>query len=393
MPANVLVIVVDGLRASPLGAYGNTSFPTPTLDRLAAESLLVEWCYSPSAGLPDVYRALWNSCSTCEDSGTSSLPLLLSRAGYATTLLTDDASLNSLTSASDFNEIIDTSRDWHQVRRRADIAETEMARALAAATDQIADAANPRLLWVHTRGMYGMWDAPSTLQQMLLDDDDVAPIDSVNPPDIIINDNDDPDLVFRYGCAYAAQVIALDECLSDCLEMLDTSAGDWIVTLIGARGFPLGEHRKIGGTDRRMYAEQLHVPWLIRFPDRRSLLTRVSALASHCDLPPTLADVVDADHKLGQQPFMGASVTSLATGRRVSLRDAAISATACARSIRTAAWCLREDIAEAGSVGAPNESAATYELYVRPDDRWEANDVAKLCPDVVEELRASFGSS
>jgi hypothetical protein len=29
---------------------------------------------------------------------------------------------------------------------------------------------------------------------------------------------------------------------------------------------------------------------------------------------------------------------------------------------------------------------APAELYVRPDDRWEMNDVAKLCPEVTERL-------
>jgi hypothetical protein len=33
------------------------------------------------------------------------------------------------------------------------------------------------------------------------------------------------------------------------------------------------------------------------------------------------------------------------------------------------------------------------ELYVRPDDRWEANDVAKLCPDVVEMLSKSLDTA
>src|SRR5262249_47787683 len=152
------------------------------------------------------------------------------------------------------------------------------------------------------------------------------------------------------------------------------------------------EHRKIGGTDRRMYAEQLHAPWLIRFPDQRGRLARVSELASHYDLPPTLGDIVGSEHKLGQQSVKGDSLTSLPTVPHVSRRNAAISASASARSIRTRSWCLREDIAEAGDVGTANETGGAAELYVRPDDRWEANDVGKLCPDVVEELRASFGS-
>jgi hypothetical protein len=32
-------------------------------------------------------------------------------------------------------------------------------------------------------------------------------------------------------------------------------------------------------------------------------------------------------------------------------------------------------------------------LYVRPDDRWEANDVAKLCPDTLESLHAALGDA
>ena len=59
--SNILVVVVDGLRASALGAYGNTTFPTPALDRFAADSLLLDRCYSPSAELEQIYHALWLS--------------------------------------------------------------------------------------------------------------------------------------------------------------------------------------------------------------------------------------------------------------------------------------------------------------------------------------------
>ena len=33
-----------------------------------------------------------------------------------------------------------------------------------------------------------------------------------------------------------------------------------------------------------------------------------------------------------------------------------------------------------------DSALAVDELYVRPDDHWEANDVAKLCADVVDTL-------
>src|SRR6187399_1377417 len=59
--SNILVVVVDGLRASALGAYGNTSFPTPALDRFAAQSMLFDACFAPTAELNEIYHALWQS--------------------------------------------------------------------------------------------------------------------------------------------------------------------------------------------------------------------------------------------------------------------------------------------------------------------------------------------
>src|SRR6478672_1225251 len=99
MLANVLVIVIDGLRASALGAYTNTSYATPALDRFAAESLLLDWCFAPSPDLPDIYRAVWQSRRSAHDPTTASLPRLFAEAGYTTALVTDDDSLSSCTSA------------------------------------------------------------------------------------------------------------------------------------------------------------------------------------------------------------------------------------------------------------------------------------------------------
>jgi hypothetical protein len=47
------------------------------------------------------------------------------------------------------------------------------------------------------------------------------------------------------------------------------------------------------------------------------------------------------------------------------------------RAIRTAAWFLRESKLDAGQ---------QYELFAKPDDRWEANEVSSRCGDIVELL-------
>ncbi len=133
------------------------------------------------------------------------------------------------------------------------------------------------------------------------------------------------------------------------------------------------------------------MPWLIRFPDKLGKLTRVAALTSHQDLLPTLFDCKNCEHKLDRTGFDGMSVVRLASAARVPWRDATISTSVNARSIRTATWCLREDLAQR-EAAASTDATEISELYVRPDDRWEANDVAKLCPEVVEELRAALSA-
>ena len=142
--------------------------------------------------------------------------------------------------------------------------------------------------------MYGPWDAPLELQQSLLDEGDPPPVQSTAPPDFMISPSDDPDVAFRFASAYAAQTLVLDECWDGVLQTLATAgdADDWIVVLIGARGFPLGEHRHVGGIDLRLYSEQLHVPWIIRLPGGLGRLARSGLLTSHLDLMPTLLGAI-----------------------------------------------------------------------------------------------------
>jgi hypothetical protein len=229
--------------------------------------------------------------------------------------------------------------------------------------------------------MYGPWDAPLELQQALRDEGDPPPLEAVAPPDLEIVPAMDPDAVFRFNSAYAAQAMTLDDCWQTLLAAVDSVGREspWLVTLIGSRGFPLGEHGRVGGVDPRLYAEQLHVPWLIRFPDSVGRLARSQHLASHYDLATALTNVSP-----------GANDEAPATAPPSTRRDALISASALGhRAIRTADWCLRTNRYASLQDALPSSGETALpdvELFVRPDDRWEANDVAKLCPDAVESL-------
>jgi len=358
---NILVIAVDGLRAAALGAYGNTAYPTPAFDQFAADSLLFDWCFADAVELPAIYRSLWRV--------DESLPKALAERGYTTTLVTDESAILAYDGAADFHECVQLPAS--DAARADDISQTALARVFAAASEQVERTqTGPRCVWLHSRGMYGPWDAPRELQEDLLarEEGDPPPADVIDPPDLLLDSSSDPDAAFRWGCAYAAQVMTLDACVEGVCQTIDAADGDrWLVVLLGVRGFPLGEHGRVGGVDGRLYAEQLHVPMLWRFADGSGKLARCGELLSLADLPAAVVARVRGEFCVPEHDALFAA------------------GPAGERSIRTADWSLRYDPTTADERFSDNFHC---QLFVRPDDRWEANDVAGLCPEVVEDLLA-----
>lgn len=405
---HILVIAVDGLRASALGAYGNTSHPTPSLDRLACESFLLDACLADSAELKLIYRELWHSAHALRTAEHAAqrpgLPQQLAALGYATTLVSDEPEVITLGSDSQFDQCVEVAPA--ETDRAEDVPQTSLGRLFASACEAIEEAAGaskssatrrPQFVWIHSRGMYGPWDAPLELQASLLDEDDPAPYDSVQPPDLVLDETHDPDTAFVCGCAYAAQAMVLDECVGGLLEAASQCFADgrWLLVLLGTRGYPLGEHRRVGGVDDRSFVEQLHVPWLLRMPDGSGSLARTAQLASHVDLLPTLLDwVAGASAQVGGESVDGLSVVPLMSDPCAAWRDALLAANASGgHAIRTLEWSLRSRSTEEQQLASSSAEHShdahannECELYVRPDDRWENNDVANLCHDVVESL-------
>jgi arylsulfatase A-like enzyme len=409
-PSSILVVVVDGLRASALGAYGNTTYSTPALDHFATKSLLFDECYSDSVDAMAIYRALWYSQHPArpvfEISGNSdvgsprSIASIFAEMGFQTELITDDTQLIEVSGAGDFQECEVVALESS---RAADLACTNLGLFFAALAERInidrsgshasrSHRSNaPRLIWAHSRGGYGPWDAPFGVQESLLDGESSV-VRTAPAPDSVSMDNGDPDIAFRYGAAYGAQVLALDvgwQLLIDTIDSME-QAEEWCIVFLGGRGFPLGEHGIIGGFDRTLPIEQLHVPCMIRFADGRGKLARSTSLMSHLDILPTLLELAGVSNERGQS-MDGRSQAFGADAFASHPREWLLATTGDGPiAIRTTNWCLRETI----SAGRGSNNVATEPmLFVRPDDRWEANDVSKLCPDIVEELEQLAGAA
>jgi hypothetical protein len=174
----------------------------------------------------------------------------------------------------------------------------------------------------------------------------------------------------------------LDHCLGQLAEQLNAPrlTESTQLTLLGARGFPLGEHLRVGPCDEALYNELVQTPWILRFPDGFGRLTRTQALVRPADLGGTLLDWLAID----RADFAGGQSTSLLDlirGEKIAVRDRILLRSAHDRALRTRAWLLRET------------DQGPAELFAKPGDRWEVNEVANLCPEVAAGLQTALAES
>jgi len=399
-PRNAICIVVDGLRASALGTYGNTWYGTSSLDRFAAQSTVAEWMMINAFELELFYRSVWEGVHALRpmrlDSGpvgladSLSLPMRLATAGIQQTLVTDDLWLDGHAGRMPVpphlwdRHWLDTETD----RLASTIDATALGKVFAAAIERFEAWPERRqpetdnqpnrghLLWLHARGMHGPWDAPEAMRWELVEEDEPHPPAWVLPPKY--ESGADPDQWLGLRIAYAAQAMVLDQCLGALLAAVDEMGDPVLLMLVGARGFSLGEHGSAGSACRELHGELMHVPWLLRVPgEEETLPARFAGLTQPADLAATLSDW------FGLKPTGdGHSLLAAKHGQRADWRQVVVAQDAGnQRVVRTPAWMLKEQLATDVRVLPP-------QLYSKPDDRWEVNDVASRCQATVGSLLA-----
>lgn len=351
--SHVVVLAIDGLRASALGAYGNTTYPTPAFDRLACQSLLYDFALADSSDLLEVYDFLFQSIEL--DNHRHSV------------LIADDPAITSSPVAERFIHA-DALTPEVAAKHAPTLDDTVLAKTLgeiaAQLTFRLEQSPNdrPLLAWLHCSGLNAPWDAPPELAESLLGEEDepIASTDTTPATDVRnkAGDADWPDAVFHASCRYAGQVMTLDACLEGFVAFLDELFADEPYTLIvtGLRGYALGEHGRIGGDDARLYWEMYHVPLMVRDSTGQQTLVRNQTA---CNLSQALAS---------KDVAISRAIQTSPTGER---------------AIHNGDWRLIQ----------PSDSAENPQLFLKPDDRWEQNDVASLRPGVVDDLTAMLAEA
>jgi arylsulfatase A-like enzyme len=403
----VLVLVARGLQAGAVGAYGNLWVETPALDRLAAEGVVFDQHCADHAS-PEGARRAWRSgryyLPAPPDLGPSApepppdLLDSLRRRGVRTCLVLDA----SRPAPADF------AAGWDRVERLAAEGEAGPLEAtLGAAQEVLGQLAGESdwLLWVDLATPLPPWHVPDEFQEPYFsadaaDEDEqgeeedageeeeegepLTPLDEVAAGPV---DPADDTLFLRLRSSYAAAVTYLDAGVGGLLDALVEAGGaeDVVVLFTSDCGQALGEHGVVGPVRAWAHDEVLHLPLLLRLPGADEAGRRVSALTQAVDLAPTLADIFEVP----LPDAHGHSLLPLVYGEVEAVRPYACAGLeagpAVEWALRTPEWAFLLPVQP-----HPDDPARGPQLYVKPDDRWEVNNVCQHHLELVEHLEQTL---
>jgi arylsulfatase A-like enzyme len=400
---NIICIAIDRLHAAYLGPYGNTWVETPTLNDFAAKSFLLDRAVADSPQLAASYRSFWHGlhslCPSAQTANRASLVELLSGAGFQATLVTDDSELANHPLATAFAEcdLVTSSAANAKIAEHPD--DTDLAALFQTATERISAAKSPFFTWIHAGALGRRWDAPLEYGARYADEDDPTPTDSAAVPNRVLSEDFDPDEVTAVTHAYAGQITLLDELLGLFIEAVDTAHNpeETVIALISPRGFALGEHHRLGPCDDALYSDVIHVPCMIRFPTDMKFAGRSQAIVQPADFPATLLELCDLDSDW-KSPSVGhgRSLLPLARNEQPAGFDRACAIGANDKTIVVPNWSLRVLNATANTSAETGASEAGtpphHELFVKPDDWFEINEISDRCPEIAELLAAELSS-
>jgi len=209
-------------------------------------------------------------------------------------------------------------------------------------------------------------------------------------PQFEYEDGDEEDApIARFGWrnAYAGAVQYFDDLVGQFLTLLRELELDQetLICVTSPCGQSLGERGGAPGRRRGLHEEQVHLPLILRFPRGGGAGQRVHHLTQPADWSVTLLESF-GDENPGRIDPLARSLTRYINGQGGRIREYAVSEATLdlpwEASLRTADWSLILPLAA--------DNPRPVQLYRKPEDRWEMNNVAKEHPDVADHLELTL---
>lgn len=353
----ILVLEACGLHAGYLGCYGNDWVATPNLDGLAAEGIVFDQHLAdrPECALTTPLRA--RGAGTGRYAGpvaaVSSEP-----AGAVTLAGGIRCAQHTIAALADFDRLGPVVTRWRQE--------------------------DCPVLWIAGPDLAPPWHLPEDVLNVYFDEAETEEPQTPWPDPPPQPGVFDVFALHRLQYTYAAVVTYWDALLGKLLDELRRhGALDEIALWITASsGLPLGEHGVIGAARPWLHDELVHLPLIWRLPGAAESGRRVAALTQPIDLLPTLGDWLGVP----VPEVQGHSLRPLALGTAEAVRSSALTAL---RQGDEEEWLLRT-VDWAYLLPRTTTDERGPQLYAKPDDRWEVNDLSRRLPEQSDHLEAAL---
>lgn len=369
-----IILSIDGLGTNLVGAYGNSLCPTPNMNTLAAKSICLDQFWADSSDSLSVLASLWTGTHALNrDFACFSDWSQWIREGV---LVTDDKRLVESAAANVFERVIFVDHDSLEEG-------TEFEELVEAALGAwVAESQMFSLLWIHSRGLRGAWDAPYNYRKIMCDEEDPEPPEDIAPIFFAVDSSTDPDEIFGVSCAVVGQVVVMDQAIGELLGTIRELKQDseTLVGLIGVSGYPLGEHGMVGGESGALYAETLHCPCMFRFGDELPVGLRLPTIMQPHEIGDWVATWLNMEPPEHEESTVLDQLCdeSIDTANRIG---AAIATAENEWFVASPAWSCRIQ-------SQPDGFPPKVELYAKPDDRWEQNEISIRATSVTEKMLA-----
>ncbi len=395
---NILLIAIDSLRADHMSCYGYSRHTTPHIDRFSLGGTIFQQTYSPHIPTTSAYASMLTGCD-CFDTQVvalrhkggmttkvKTLPEILRRHGYSSCCVgfTGNAASRGFDEYLNHDEVWGTwsQRPLHKAERLNEVAQPKI--------EQLHREGKPWLMLLRHMDPHAPYLPPPPYDRMFYHGNEfdrhnrsMKPVfdfkpfrdfhASFLPPGIT-----DKDYVIAQ---YDGAVAYMDACLQQIFTQLEAMKilDNTIVVINGDHGETLYDHG-CWFDHHGLYDVTLHVPLIIRYPQRIPAGLRLNGFNQHKDLVPTLLEL--AGIKTRRQ-FEGRSLTGLIGGKPANY-DSEFYITECTwmrkHGWRTPQWkfiiALEPDF----------HYMPKRELYDLVQDPDENENIAQQNPDVVKML-------
>jgi arylsulfatase len=317
---NLVLIVVDTLRADHLGAWGYERPTSPHIDAFAADAVRFERAYAAAPWTkPSIASILTGAYPSRHgvqkvDAALSprsdTLAEILSRVGYRSAAVVSHTLIGKLFG---FGQGFETYRQ-DEARGHDHVSSDAVSRQAIELLSELDGGADPFFLFVHyfdphfAYHRHPEYGFSSERAGRLDGGEAMATLRRLDPPP-------NPEEIAFLIDAYDEEIRHTDRAIGQLLRALEARGlyDQSVVVLTADHGEEFFERGWLGHT-RTLYEEQIHVPLVIRLAEGRAAATVVSQPVSLVSLAPTVLDALGFDASL-LEDLQESSLLGLVFGR------------------------------------------------------------------------------